>query len=1047
MKTQKIFAVIIIFMVLLIGIATINATNIDNNTQVDSSISDDSSYAVDMSSVSKNSKTIKSNVKTVKDNRNTNINLNKKNDNVKSLKTDDSISVTNDNFNDYFTSSGCTDKINDGSTINFETNISRSESILINKKVTINGNGYAFTLNSKSSGYDGSNTGNSLSFEKGSDFSKVSNIHFTNTQIYVRNSTGIIFDNNTHIVANQSMGGGVGTFSIRDYSSNVTVNNSNFYTEENGGSSTLVLAVASNCTINNCTFRGVGFIGNIIYLTTYNTIADLNDPFANTGNRITNNKIYKLDAPYGTCYGIAVSGHSNIIQNNTIMYSGNGIVVQYGYREVNTPENCTGKYRGNYYINNTLLNGATFLSTKNSTVIGNILSGTTDFRENATVYNNLINGTVVILNNTKVANNTFNNSVSVTKSDVLLENNTFNNLTISNNLENITLNNNVFYGKLSSGSEYYSTNNKNGTLLTLEVEDSILIGSDAVINVTLTDGLKKAIPNSQIVLNIGSFTTTLTTNEQGRATYTYQTSQRAFNVIVKATYDGNDNYANSSDTKKFNIVKFTTSITITDPMFVVTRGDNVTINGTLFDKNSNAIPNTELIMTVKRVNYTIQTDDEGKYSYTFTPYSTGTWTIKVTFNGNDQYYQSSAETFFDVEVLGTQINIDDIDDMLVNETFDITGNVAEWFNNKPVTEGTVEVTVGGVNKVFTTNLDENGTFKVTVTAPTTVNTYTVKAEYQPTQKYAKDSTETTYRVIKSSVTINAEHINVKYKENSTIKATLTDRKGNPINGGKVVFKLNSITIRDENGNPLYGQVVDGVAKITTSLPYNPRDYVLTVVFSGNTLYDSKRINSTLTITKRTANITLSTPTTFKMGNKITLKATITDGDSLVNGGKVIFKLNGIALRDNDGNVIYANVADGIVQTEYEISQAFSSKTYNLTAIYSNSVYERAETSANLTTVKSDTIIDLNPIIINRGENATISGKIVDDNGNNVVGNSIVAIKVNGITLLKTKITNGILNVKIPTSELKNNKYNVTVVVGENKAYYSSRLTQIITIND
>ena len=72
-----------------------------------------------------------------------------------------------------------------------------------------------------------------------------------------------------------------------------------FYTENSGGTSSVVFSICDHCTLNNCTIKGVGNVGNLVYLNTYNT-GDLvpDDMFApqiiqiyNVENNITNNVI------------------------------------------------------------------------------------------------------------------------------------------------------------------------------------------------------------------------------------------------------------------------------------------------------------------------------------------------------------------------------------------------------------------------------------------------------------------------------------------------------------------------------------------------------------------------------------------------------------------------------------------------------------------------------------------------------------------------------------------------------------------------------------
>lgn len=101
---------------------------------------------------------------------------------------------------------------------------------------------------------------------------------------------------------------------------------------------------------------------------------------------------------------------------------------------------------------------------------------------------------------------------------------------------------------------------------------------------------------------------------------------------------------------------------------------------------------------------------------------------------------------------------------------------------------------------------------------------------------------------------------------------------------------------------------------------------------------------TVNIIKMGANITMNSPQSAKPRDNITLSATVTDGDKNLNSGRVIFKLNGKTLKDKDGKVLYVNVENGIATTTYTLQPRLKQKPYTLTAVYTDTNYERTETS-------------------------------------------------------------------------------------------------------
>ena len=101
----------------------------------------------------------------------------------------------------------------------------------------------------------------------------------------------------------------------------------------------------------------------------------------------------------------------------------------------------------------------------------------------------------------------------------------------------------------------------------------------------------------------------------------------------------------------------------------------------------------------------------------------------------------------------------------------------------------------------------------------------------------------------------------------------------------------------------------------------------------------------VTVTKPEATITLEAPTEAVAAQKITLKATVTDGDNAISSGRVAFKLNGKTLKDpKTGKALYVNVENGVATATYTLPLKTKAKTYNLTAVFTDTNYDRVETS-------------------------------------------------------------------------------------------------------
>ena len=462
MRNQKSVIFVMTLMVLLIGLTAISAADTSNTTvtsdvathTVNTHTSDLNKIASDNSDV----KSLKTETKIVKKIDNTKI-INEKSKETKTIKTTSTntqVNINNTNFDDYFSNEGFIGGIDNGYTLNFITDVSRNnKTYVLDKQVTINGAAHTLTLNTTSGSYYGNETGGAFIIDHGASGTQLSNLNFYNTQVFVRNTTNVTVSNVNVTVENQRIGQGVGVFSIRDNASYVTVENSNFKTTNNSGSSTLVLAWANNCTLINNTITGTGNVGNLIYLTTYNVQGQsYTDITLNRGNRIINNTV-RGPVNSGLCYGITLSGGDNFVENNTIYHQGQGITTQ--WMSTSSIDWTIGdnydRYTGNTYKNNKLYNGSSFTASLNSTIENNTCSGTVISGVNSTLKNNAFTGVVSLQSGSNATENTIttlkalgNNTIignnitllNITGSNVAMINNTGDSLYVISGLTNIT---------------------------------------------------------------------------------------------------------------------------------------------------------------------------------------------------------------------------------------------------------------------------------------------------------------------------------------------------------------------------------------------------------------------------------------------------------------------------------------------------------------------------------------------------------------------------------------------------------------------------------
>ena len=141
---------------------------------------------------------------------------------------------------------------------------------------------------------------------------------------------------------------------------------------------------------------------------------------------------------------------------------------------------------------------------------------------------------------------------------------------------------------------------------------------------------------------------------------------------VFVIYDGNYKYYPSNNQTSFNT---TTNTTIPiNNIDDTTIGSSININGILKDGEGNTLSNTNIIITINGQEYTVITDNDGKYNYIYTTSTLGENIVGVSFIGNATHKPSNNQTSFSVRKINTNLSIDTIDDTTIGSNITIKWN-------------------------------------------------------------------------------------------------------------------------------------------------------------------------------------------------------------------------------------------------------------------------------------------------------------------------------------------------------------------------------------
>ncbi len=950
--------------------------------------------------------------------------------------------INQDNYEDFFnkpindtTYAGLSDLVNDGDVLDIQGEINIDYTISIDKAVNITSttNDGVFTQND-------SDRNRKIVITEGGSNTNVTNITVKDLDFFTITAHNITIDN-INVTCNglSNLGEETGIFSMRDNTTNITITNSNFYTENNGGHSTVVMAGASYVTFINNTITGVGEVGNLFYMTSYDLDfnASLTDDL-NDHVQFINNTLTGPDNALAICDAFSIAGTDVYMANNIINYTGNGITVQYG-----------GGASGNFTILNNTLIGTGIIS-DGASVINNtaeyINASSNGDNDILLVSGNNVKVLEVTGSNFIVANNTIDNNVTViiNATDSIVENNT---LTGSDTRLNIIGSNNIIENNtmcIISNTPYlislYPLIIINGTdnntvryndLISYDMfRNGYAVGDNCVY---VTEGTTGNIVQDNYG-NVSSIE--LPTDETN---YTYITKDvTSMEELISALDDIETNGTYSEDTRYvINLLEgdYTITEAITwgngtgDVKELIINGTNQTINGNGFSStflninsgyslilNNLTISNFTLVNTISnRGNLTIENcvlDNAGIINSL-----SGS---KVLINNTD-ITQSAIRSREEVETRVMNSNIHDVNlSSMYMAVITISGGNLTFYNNSvsnitamyfiQARTGTITLEVSP-QLVFEENtlIDLNcSSSDIYVATNYHADSECVGGDFNTfinntfingcSIRYNDESRNTVPRIILNNTYINCSlPVNITGIQNTTITTedytTTVTVSANSTYGanvdGQVIISIDGVEYKTFD-------VVNGKANITIeNSALNLADNNIEVKYvSPNNGFENT--TETFTITLAEDMIIRIPEGTLYSGDTIALTTQVAVNGSIAKDGYVIFKVNGKTLRDENGNPIMIQVDEnGIASLNYTIPDTYSNQ-YNITAVYSGSE-GIVRSSTTLTTSLKTANITVEPITAKAGQTVTLTAFIKDQNGNAVNTGKLI-FKLNGKTL-------------------------------------------------
>jgi len=251
------------------------------------------------------------------------------------------------------------------------------------------------------------------------------------------------------------------------------------------------------------------------------------------------------------------------------------------------------------------------------------------------------------------------------------------------------------------------------------------------------------------------------------------------------------------------------------------------------------------------------------------------------------------------------------------------------------------------------------------------------------------------------------------------------------NSDNSIIANNTFVINDKAGMA-YAADVDRCNNVTISNNYARADNRTgDAAFNITNSTNVKIENNTASLD---VNITVSTVESADTGSTIALKAKVVGEDGKPVSGFVIFKINGLTIKDANGkNVQGVLNQNGEATINYTL-KGIAGRNHTITSVFGKEGYNRAEANTTLKVNKVDVKVKAVKFTACSEQTVLINETITDVNGNPVYGNTKVAIKISGKTVASITVTDGKLLTNITIPYLHPKDHVVMIVLGENYRY-------------
>ena len=523
-------------------------------------------------------------------------------------------------------------------------------------------------------------------------------------------------------------------------------------------------------------------------------------------------------------------------------------------------------------------------------------------------------------------------------------------------------------------------------------------GDNVTFNGYVVDEYNRNVSVGKLFIKINGDTYTSCIIKDNKFNCTYRIPNLNAGIYkLQYVYLQNSKYARSELNKTLNITNNLFNVRVVANSITVHPGDNVTFNGYVVDEFNKTVPVGKLFIKINGKTYTSCIIEDNKFNCTYRipNLKTGVYKLQYVYLQNSKYARyelnktlNITNKLFNVRVVANSVSAYPGDNVTFN------GYVVDEYN-RIVSTGKLFIKING--NTYTSCIIEDNKFNCTYSIPNwNKGVYKLQYVYLQNSKYARYELNKTLTLPNKLVNVKivAGNIAAHPGDKVNVNGYVLDEHNKVVPYGKIVIKLNGKT-------HLISNITNNKINYTYTIPnYEAKKYNLQYVYVANDKYDRYELNKTLIINNdekmKSTTILVDDYETYN-GGLLTMTGKVVDSNQkLVNGGNILYKLNG-------NTVEFVPVINGTFEFK-KVIHNMGLKNYELTFAYGLiGLYDRSEANRILSiTNKEDpltkVIINASDITCYAGGGVSVKGTVKDEFGHPLNSGSII-IKINGKTVM------------------------------------------------